>query len=74
MKKLIINILQRIINKLDNDYPYCNTCRSCGITECCGIENFLYKHVKGKTNCLYEQDIIENIIEKYEDTMGTDIK
>lgn len=68
MKKYIIKLLQKIINFLQ-DYPYCCICGTCGETGCCGIERFLDNHVKGKTNCLYEEDMIEEIKEIYENTI-----
>ena len=40
---------------------YCPTCGHCGDICCCGIYGFLEKHVKGKTNCLYETEILEEI-------------
>lgn len=66
MKKYIINFLQKIINLLQDD-TYCSVCGSCGITDCCGIDSFLDNHIKGKTNCLYEKDLIEDIKEKYKE-------
>ena len=43
------------------DNRYCPECSHCGILECCGIENFLDTHVKGKTDCLHEEEIIEEL-------------
>lgn len=49
---------------------YCNICGGCGFIGCDGIQNFLEKHVKGKTNCNQEALFIEEIkgyIETYGD-------
>lgn len=45
-----------------DESPYCDVCRGCGYVECCGIVNFLEKHVRGKTNCKNEEIFIEEII------------
>lgn len=41
---------------------YCEICGSCGIEGCCPVERFIRDHVKGKTNCLYEDTYIEEIL------------
>jgi hypothetical protein len=46
---------------------YCKHCGTCGYVDCCGVEDFLNAHVKGKTNCLYEPLIISEIMELYQD-------
>ena len=51
----------RVIGNVENyeeceedESPYCEVCGTCGYIGCCGVDNFLEKHVKGKTNCLEE--------------------
>ena len=51
----------------DLDEIYCPVCGHCGEIGCCGVEEFLNKHVKGKTNCLHEEKIIEELLEMLED-------
>lgn len=41
--------------------PYCEVCGTCGYIECCGIDNFIENHIKGKTNCKNEEFIIEDL-------------
>jgi len=49
------------------DELYCKTCGGCGEVGCDGIATFLNKHVRGKTNCLYEESYIEDVIEMYKE-------
>lgn len=42
---------------------YCSTCGHCGETGCCGYIAFLEKHVRGKTSCLYEEQILNDLEE-----------
>lgn len=50
----------------EEDYdPYCPICGTCGYVGCCGIENWLEKHIKGKTNCTHEESMIEEIKDLY---------
>ena len=49
----------------ENDSPYCHECKGCGEVGCDGIQTFLNKHVRGKTNCTYEESYIEDIVELY---------
>lgn len=49
------------------DTVYCPVCGHCGEVGCCGVEVFFDKHVRGKTNCLYEEAILEEILEMLED-------
>lgn len=46
--------------------PYCAGCGGCGEVGCDGIEGFLVKHVRGKTDCMHEESFIRDIIETYE--------
>lgn len=46
---------------------YCKECGGCGEVGCDGIVAFLNKHVRGKTNCLYEEAYIEDIIQMYKE-------
>lgn len=48
--------------------PYCEVCGTCGYIGCCGVDNFLEKHVKGKTNCKNESLMIEEISEYVNDS------
>src|SRR3990167_4019514 len=41
---------------------YCLHCGGCGFAGCCGIRAFLEKHVRGKTDCMYEAGYIAEII------------
>ena len=45
----------------DDESPYCKVCGGCGYIGCDGIEDFLEKHVKGKTNCSNEAQFISEI-------------
>lgn len=45
--------------------PYCDTCGGCGEVGCDGVASFLEKHVRGKTDCKYEDAYIDDIIECY---------
>ena len=42
--------------------PYCKDCGHCGFIECCGITNFLKKHVVGKTGCANEDSVLNDLI------------
>ena len=57
---------ERKVKKLGFD-PYCNVCGGCGFIGCDGIELFLRKHVKGKTNCKVEEIFISEIINFFKD-------
>ena len=46
----------------DVDSPYCEVCGGCGCMECCGLERFIEKHIKGKTNCKNEAGFIDDIL------------
>ena len=52
----------------EDDIPstYCPICEHCGEIECCGVATFLENHVRGKTNCMYEDEIIDEIEEWFE--------
>lgn len=41
--------------------PYCEICGHCGDIGCCGISNFIDKHIKGKTNCKNEEIVISEL-------------
>ena len=45
------------------DPIYCPVCNHCGETGCCGYIDFLEKHVRGKTNCIYEEQILNDLEE-----------
>lgn len=62
MKRLLTKLYDRI-----TDPVYCPRCGSCGEEGCCGIERFLNAHVKGKTTCLYEERMIEEIISAFDE-------
>lgn len=51
----------------EDDVPtcYCKNCGGCGEVGCDGIKDFLNKHVKGKTDCMYEESYIEDILTTY---------
>lgn len=53
-------------NNEEFESPYCEICGHCGYTDCCGIIGFLNEHVKGKTNCKHEEQIIEELIWLFE--------
>lgn len=40
---------------------YCPVCDHCGETGCCGFIGFLEKHVRGKTDCIYEDQILDDL-------------
>lgn len=55
--------------KFNEDEGYCKKCGTCGYIGCCGVRDFLDKHVKGKTDCPNEKLMIADIIsyvESYE--------
>ncbi len=41
---------------------YCPVCGTCGYIGCCGVKNFLEIHVRGKTDCQEEAQMIKEII------------
>lgn len=53
---------------MDAEGFYCIKCGGCGFIGCCGIRNFLEKHVKGKTDCNQEGIFIQEIIDYIENT------
>ena len=50
---------------------YCPECGTCGFIGCCGVDGWLEKHVRGKTNCQEESNMIEEI-KIYCDESGCD--
>ena len=44
------------------DSMYCRDCGHCGFIECCGITDFLKKHVVGKTGCDNEAAVLSDLI------------
>lgn len=54
--------------KLDESDFYCHICGTCGYIGCCGIRDFIEKHVRGKTNCLNEASMLDEIITTIEDS------
>lgn len=48
---------------LIEDPVYCPVCEHCGETGCCGFIDFLEKHVRGKTNCIHEEKILNDLEE-----------
>ncbi len=46
----------------EEDIYYCPKCGHCGFIECCGITEFLKKHVEGKTDCLREAEVLNDLI------------
>lgn len=58
----LLNDLRVQVDLLE-DPVYCPTCDHCGETGCCGFVGFLEKHVRGKTNCLYETEILNDLEE-----------
>jgi hypothetical protein len=57
--------LEAILDKHQEqeESPYCEVCGHCGYIGCCGIENFIDKHIKRKTNCKNEDFVIQELIE-----------
>lgn len=53
---------------------YCPVCSGCGEVGCDGIRSFLEHHVRGKTDCKYEESYIEDIILAYRHLELPDIK
>ena len=49
----------------DQGSVYCDVCRGCGEVGCDGIDSFLNEHVKGKTDCAYEESYLLDIAETY---------
>lgn len=75
--KMAVDINREVEELLDDvqvqidlieDPIYCPVCDHCGETGCCGFVGFLEKHVRGKTNCLHETAILDDLEEfiKYE--------
>lgn len=48
---------------LIEDPVYCPVCEHCGETGCCGYIGFLEKHVRGKTDCIHEEEILNDLEE-----------
>lgn len=46
---------------------YCPKCGGCGYVGCCGIQQFLETHVRGKTDCTEEAGFIQEIIDAVRD-------
>lgn len=46
----------------DFDSPYCPKCKGCGEVACDGVRSFIDAHIKGKTDCLYEESFIHDIV------------
>ena len=57
---------------MGDDEIYCAECGTCGYVACCGIKSFLEHHVRGKTNCLNEDGMIDDIISYIEAEDGSD--
>jgi len=55
------------IVSIDEDSLYCPTCGGCGYIGCCGVRDFLEKHVKGKTDCPQEAIFIDEMIRHFEE-------
>ena len=53
--------MKKNVKEEDDDF-YCDKCGHCGFIECCGITEFLKKHVKGKTDCQNEAMVLNNLI------------
>lgn len=53
--------------EVEKESPYCDTCQGCGEVGCDGIERFIDKHVRGQTNCKYEESYIKDILQTYKD-------
>ena len=53
--------------QIKDDSGYCSVCGGCGYVDCDGVEEFLNKHVKGKTNCLNESGFISDLIQHFEE-------
>lgn len=51
---------------------YCKKCGGCGYIGCCGIRKFLETHVRGKTDCLWEDSFLSEIINYIEYEEGLD--
>lgn len=58
--------------KDEDENPYCNKCGGCGFIGCCGVRDFLEKHVRGKTDCKLEGIFIDEIIDNYDEENSTD--
>lgn len=46
----------------EEENPYCEICGHCGEIGCCGIENFINEHIKGKTECKNEDWIVQELL------------
>lgn len=55
-------VKRKLKKSKEENEMYCPTCGGCGYIGCCGIKDFLEKHVKGKTNCLNEKAFIQEIL------------
>lgn len=69
--KMCVDINREISELLDQvevqvnlieDPIYCPKCEHCGETGCCGYIGFLEKHVRGKTDCIHEDAILDDLI------------
>lgn len=48
------------------DDIYCPECGHCGDIGCCGIKGFIEHHVRGKTNCLHEEEVLDELLEMFD--------
>lgn len=44
-----------------DENSYCPKCGGCGYVGCCGIKDFFDEHVRGKTDCPYEEIFLSEI-------------
>lgn len=58
----LLDDLEIQVDLLENPI-YCPICNHCGETGCCGFIEFLEKHVRNKTNCIYETRILDDLEE-----------
>lgn len=63
--KKIVNKIKAFAHREKDISSYCSVCGTCGYIGCCGVEEFLEMHVRGKTNCLNEDGMIQEIISLY---------
>jgi len=61
MKKKTKLVKKKKVQRDDPVDMYCPVCGGCGFIGCCGVEEFLEKHVRGKTNCRHEGQFIDEI-------------
>jgi len=69
--------MKKKINKKEEEEDhdsYCPRCGHCGFIGCCGITDFLKKHVLDKTDCLQEEMVLNDLITRINETLPEEMQ